>query len=306
MAKTIKFNLICDGNPVRTLEDLRNNFSVEDVLEYYKNKLLHRWLTVRGYLEELAKVQGITETDDLKLIKKLILVFDVEVEEILIEQNTYVLQYNKEREALLEKYEMNNYKTNEILEDYHAGYIEVVNRIIENKDDMPKIKSAIKEIDHHYGKIYDLNYRNLFYIFLKQAPMAIFAMLINDNMRSKYLPVITINEDGTKTSDIDINYDKKDMYNSISTFTSSYDELKNTLGNNLKEFCGVTEGYWKDVETKGKSFMIIKIEPGNFIRASGITGGDLNSDDIKNNFLMIDGIDYKSNYALNKILYMEV
>ena len=25
MAKTIKFNLICDGNPVRTIEDLQNN-----------------------------------------------------------------------------------------------------------------------------------------------------------------------------------------------------------------------------------------------------------------------------------------
>lgn len=35
MAKTIKFNLICDGFPVRTLEDLQNHFSVEDVLTYY-------------------------------------------------------------------------------------------------------------------------------------------------------------------------------------------------------------------------------------------------------------------------------
>ena len=39
MAKTIKFNLICDDKPVRTIEDLQNNFSIEDVLEYYNNKL---------------------------------------------------------------------------------------------------------------------------------------------------------------------------------------------------------------------------------------------------------------------------
>ena len=32
MAKTIKFNLICDGKPVRTIEDLQENFSIEDVL----------------------------------------------------------------------------------------------------------------------------------------------------------------------------------------------------------------------------------------------------------------------------------
>ena len=53
MAKTIKFNLICDNTPVRTIEDLQNNFSIEDVLDYYRNGLLCRWLKVRGYEEEL-------------------------------------------------------------------------------------------------------------------------------------------------------------------------------------------------------------------------------------------------------------
>lgn len=36
MAKTIKFNLICDGDPVRTIENLQNHFSVEDLLDYYE------------------------------------------------------------------------------------------------------------------------------------------------------------------------------------------------------------------------------------------------------------------------------
>ena len=57
MAKTIKFNLVCDQKPVRTIEDLQNNFSIEDVLSYYHNGLLTRWLEVRGYEEELEKVK---------------------------------------------------------------------------------------------------------------------------------------------------------------------------------------------------------------------------------------------------------
>ena len=48
MAKTIKFNLICDNTPVRTIEDLQNNFSIEDVLNYYYNGLLCRWLRRRA------------------------------------------------------------------------------------------------------------------------------------------------------------------------------------------------------------------------------------------------------------------
>lgn len=49
MAKTIKFNLILDDKPVRTIEDLRENFSIEDILELYNNGLLQSWLEVRGY-----------------------------------------------------------------------------------------------------------------------------------------------------------------------------------------------------------------------------------------------------------------
>ena len=49
MAKTVKFNLILDGFPVRNLEGLREHFSIEDMLEYYNNGLLVKWLDVRGY-----------------------------------------------------------------------------------------------------------------------------------------------------------------------------------------------------------------------------------------------------------------
>ena len=59
MAKTIKFNLICDDKPVRTIEDLQENFSIEDVLKYYQNGLLLRWLEVRGYEAEYKKVSEI-------------------------------------------------------------------------------------------------------------------------------------------------------------------------------------------------------------------------------------------------------
>ena len=85
MAKTIKFNLICDEKPVRTIEDLQNNFSIEDVLEYYYNGLLQRWLKVRGYETELEKVSAITTEDSMEIIKDLIKIFEVSVEEEEVE-----------------------------------------------------------------------------------------------------------------------------------------------------------------------------------------------------------------------------
>mgnify|MGYP003416271723 CR=1 FL=1 len=72
MAKTIKFNLLCDEKPIRNLDDLKENFVIEDILNYYNNKLLQKWLKVRGFEEEFEKVNKINEKEDEKIIYKLI------------------------------------------------------------------------------------------------------------------------------------------------------------------------------------------------------------------------------------------
>lgn len=52
--------------------------------------------------------------------------------------------------------------------------------------------------------------------------------------------------------------------------------------------------------------MIISMESGDFVRSAGISGGDLGRDDILNKFVIVDGIDYKSNSSTHQLLYMEV
>lgn len=306
MAKTIKFNLICDGNYIRTLEDLRNNFSIEDVLEYYHNQLLQRWLSVRGYEDQLRKVQSIKVKDEIDILPALIDIFEVEADKEKVHENTFILKYKKEHEFLLEEYQKMNYKADAIIDDYHAGYQQLVDTIIENRDDMAKIKASIAEIDNKYSMLYQLDYRNLFYVLKQEAPLAIFAMLMNDSMRTKYLPIITENEDGTIVSDVSTNTDKYEMYKKICEFIPQYATLKDMIGENLKEFAGLTDGYWKDVEAKGNKYMIIRMEIGNIIRSSGESGGDLDVSKINNQFVILDGIDYKSNNASHKLLYMEV
>ena len=122
MAKTIKFNLICDEKPVRTIEDLQNNFSIEDVLAYYNNKLLHRWLNVRGYNSELEKVSAIATSDPMEVIKELIRIFDVVADVEKVEESIYMLKYLDERKELCAIYEQENYKAKSIIDDYEAGY----------------------------------------------------------------------------------------------------------------------------------------------------------------------------------------
>jgi len=79
-----------------------------------------------------------------------------------------------------------------------------------------------------------------------------------------------------------------------------------TLGDNLKSFSGVTDGYWKDLKPKGQKYMLLSIGVGDFARSAGVIGGDLGSAQINGKFPVVDGIDYKSNSSMRTMLYMEV
>lgn len=305
MAKTIKFNLICDDKPVRTIEDLQNNFSIEDVLAYYNNKLLHRWLSVRGYDSELEAVSAITSNDSLEIIKELIRIFDVVVDEKKVEEGIYVLQYLDERKQLCAIYEQQKYKVKNIIDDYEAGYNQLVEGILENPNDAAIIKANIAEIVEDYAWILKLNHRKLFYDFLPKSRLAIMCLLMNDESRKYYLPVSTTNEDGSITKDIDNNFDKRKMFDSICQ-TIKRPDFEQLLGENLITFSGMTDGYWKDLEPKGKKYMIISMEAHDYVRSAGDSGGDLSCDDIFNKFIIVDGVDYKCNSNGHKLLYMEV
>ena len=305
MAKTIKFNLICDEKPVRTIEDLQNNFSIEDVLAYYDNKLLHRWLRVRSYDLELEAVSAITSKEPMEVIKELIRIFNVTADRETVEESIYMLQYLNERKELCAIYERENYNTKHIIEDYEAGYLQLVDGILENPNDAAVIKANIAEIVSNYAWILELNHRKLFNILQGKSILAIMCLLMNKNSRSYYLPVEYTNEDGTVTFDTEKDLDKNLMYNQICRMIKRSDFVT-ALGKNINTFAGMTDGYWKDLEPKGKKYMIVSMGDGDYVRSSGRSGGDLSSADILNKFVIVDGIDYKSNSETRQLLYMEV
>ena len=135
--------------------------------------------------------------------------------------------------------------------------------------------------------------------------LAIMCLLMNEQSRKYYLPVEKKNEDGTVVLDTNYNNDKANMFQNI-CFMITTSDFKIKLGENLVFFAGITDGYWKDLETKGKKYMIISMGNGDFVRSAGLSGGDLGSADVLNKFVIVDGIDYKSNSATRQLLYMEV
>lgn len=305
MAKTIKFNLICDNKPVRMIEDLQNNFSIEDMLTYYNNGLLLRWLDVRGYKEEYEQISEITSTEPVEVIKKLISVFHMESDEQRIEESIYMLEYLNERKELCAVYEKQNYRVKEIIDDYEVGYRQLVDGIIHNPKDVAKIKANIAEIVQNYSFLLKLNHRHLFMILMEKSPLALMCLIMNEQARKYYLPVMTTEENGTVISDVDSDRDKQWMYEGLCRLITRGD-LKMLLGDALCSFSGNTEKYWKELEPKDKKYMIISMQEGDYVRSTGKRGEELGYADIRDQFVILDGIDYESNNAAHQLLYMEV
>lgn len=353
MAKTIKFNLICDGKSIRTIEDLQENFSVEDILKYYENGLLLRWLKVRGYEEEYIKVLAIASQEKMEVIKELIQIFQIETNEEKIEENIYILQYLEERETLFKTFEQDNFKVDNIINEYSLGYRKLVDTILKNPDDAGYIKATIAEIVANYGWVLKLDHRELFWKLTDVSPLAIMCLLMNADVRNFYLPLpkeidedvdpsavaakaitslmTTIAPELEYTANwiekstniikkqfswsepgkrvpfryIDNDIMKSLMYNQICEMIEKKD-FKKRMGKNIHIFSGTTEEYWKDIAEKGKKYMIISMGEGDYVRSAGALGGDLSKASIEDKFVILDGIDYKSNKEDNELLYMEV
>lgn len=122
MAKTIKFNLILDNYSVRNMEGLQEHFSIEDMLKYFENGLLLRWLKVRGYNEQYTAVADIDKSLDKKdIVMELVKIFEItELDNVDIEKAISILTYLDEEKKLNAIYRENSFEKNQIVENYHS------------------------------------------------------------------------------------------------------------------------------------------------------------------------------------------
>ena len=182
MTKTIKFNLIVDGKPIRNLDELRENFNIEDVLAFYRNGLLSRWLESRDLTEEFSELKTISE-DDVEAAKELCKIFHGNFTNQQIEMAAYPFAFRRKHIERLEHHESSDAKIREVIRTYHENYTKLLSSIEERSADYPFIKSAIAEIFSHYFELYILDARAFYDRFIKTHPLVILAVLANTDMR---------------------------------------------------------------------------------------------------------------------------
>ncbi|WP_163555125.1 hypothetical protein [Helicobacter suis] len=84
--KIAKFPLLCDGQRVSSLEQLREHFNLLDVLEHYKTGHLQRWLKSRGFTSQLEKIEAIKASEDAEILSALCLIFEIEADKQMIQE----------------------------------------------------------------------------------------------------------------------------------------------------------------------------------------------------------------------------
>ena len=81
-----------------------DHFSIEDILQYFRDKVLEKWLCVRGYNEELEAIKKITSTSPYDIIKELVSIFNIESDKDKIEYSTSIITYRESRILANQKY----------------------------------------------------------------------------------------------------------------------------------------------------------------------------------------------------------
>lgn len=292
MAKTIKFNLILDNYPVRNIEGLQEHFSIEDMLKYFENGLLLRWLNVRGYDEQYAAVEAIDKSLDRKeIVTSLVKIFEVAEMDIAdIEKAIGILTYLDEEKELNAIYKENAYAKKQVVDDYHSGYTALIMHMEENKDNMALLKADAIQMERVYFGLFELNHYELYFRLVESAPKAVFAILTRDAFRKFWIG----EEANTK------------IYSSVKTALLTTAKAKEILGDDLKIVKRNTQAMWDPIERPEVKLMVISIVAGTFIKNAGIFSEKLGNTDVNEKLVKFDGLEYQCNNETYELLYMEV
>lgn len=312
MAKTIKFNLICDETPIRTIEDLQEHFCIDDILPYYQKGILQRWLEVRGYTGYLKKVSAIKAKAPAEIILALVQIFDIPVNAEQVKRDTYIWEFRSQRAEQLRAEVAANTDAQKTVAEYLLGYARLEKCLDDAVDDPSRVKAIVTAITKEYPLALAMCHRALFWKFLDKAPLVIMRLIMDAQSRDYFLPVYKSNQNGTVVSDMapqsgmDPQADKREMFMALCNRIGTFDFQKK-LGDSLQTFEGMTkDGAWVDLVPKGQAVMVLSLEGASLVRPAGAAYVENGAGKVNKQFPIYDGLDYKCRENRCKLLYMEV
>jgi len=355
MAKTIRFNLQF-GNyeqPIRNIDELRENFNVDLIVEAFQNGLLQRWLEAQNEKDLLVKINEIPSEgieNNFANIESLCKILIPELSHKDIESAAYPFEFRKREEKRLIGYVEAKLKKDIIIEDYYKGYACLLAQMVENAENYQFIKTATEELTDTYKFLFTLSVVDLYHYMIFDYPLIIFSLLGNqyarelfkarfgfekiysdvtdadkqknsfvnrwkNNIAQPHLVKCNTEEEKRKIEDSEVFYLGRSIQDEhkVSDLKPPFEyiPLKYLRYPEYVSFTNVTTNdYWSDnLISKGKKCLVITLDestPPNFINSKPKDDGMLTANDVKNKFLIWDGLFYKSKKKETNLIYMEL
>ena len=306
MAKKIKFNLKFGETSIRTLSDLRENFSPDDVLDFFENGVLYKFLERRDYQEEAEKIKklaaGQSRGDLEASLRGILDILGLSAEKDALEEYLEARRFRLERERRLAAYIDDVSKEQKVIIEYFDGYEETVKGLIENRDDLGKIRAHTKELLDHYKLILGIDHSALLERLTKtKALYPVLHMLSHDFFRNCW--------------GVDFNFVEGEevvrfmawegFINSINSVTSRQSggtSIPWLIKADNKKF----SQHWEDIEVRGKKYMILHAPPQAKIREPNDVKNEFTANEIISKFKTFDGIQFRCQAKSNPLIYVEV
>ncbi len=276
--KPIKFNLIVDGYPVRTLEELREHFNIDDMLQHFYNGTLLRWLSVRNFKNEFDKVSLIMSSytnkdiDTILIItEKLVMIFlgnqqsDNELHILdndksdFFKRTVFHIIAEDERHNRLLKIEQLKLNNEEIINEYLERYELLKTNLLNERKNLMVLNETVNELSGEFFRLFQLEAKELLHNYLKNNMLAVISILLNKRMREFPLKFKEIK---SKLGEMLLVRDEylKDIYNDFKSFKG----LDNDLADKVKTFQGDTGQKWIKIENR--DILVLQSNAGTKLR----------------------------------------
>lgn len=296
MAKTLKFNLRFGDVVIRTVEDLRENFFVDDCYDCFQSGLLHKFLLAREYTQYAKKVDALAQKNAAPdaVITEICEIFNIETDKKTIETAAYALKLRSEKKEAYEAYAKGQTNERTVIQKYLYDYMTIVNQLVEHRNDLSKIEALVWELIDTYMPVLLFDWRVLFFnLSNNNAVYPICHMLTYDFFRERYL---TKNDHETVPGDREFITNRliKDIRRAIEN-QADYPWVKSASIESV--------GSFESIEPAGKAIIILALSDGATVRSAD--GGELIT--AKNAFFnLTDGLLFNQNRESRLLYYAEV
>lgn len=340
--KTIKFNLNVNNQMIRSVDELHQNFNIDDIYELYESKILQKWLRINNENDLAKQLDSIENESDLsEKILKILSIFNFTTSDS--ELRTYAYLYKRayrERVAFHSDQE-NLFEDN--ISHYHKNYTFLKNRLAGDENYFSESYSEDEKSDKQL-QVNDVNHQS--YSKLANALSLVAASSLLDSKDDN--DVITNESAHTlnyiKATIEDIAETSLELFKlDVGTFFDEFIEHKPIvimcclMNEKLREvlwsqttikeqlsalatdqqmigllkpylsvYEGSTDGMWKYIGEKDKHYLIIRISGNCKVGEQHALDIDHSYTDINGEYEILQGLLFKSTSISQYVYYIEV